>query len=367
VSAADAETGLLTPSVIASYAQPAVRRILYGILAPFFLDVVLLFMLRTTYMVIVIVLLASLSLQAQEDHVSTPFKKPGGDSNAAPGMISKDELVSHGFSFDDRKRPTCKISGSEGTCHVRAFVGGEKDPIDEAAHTCTKLDRASYVGHCVHGNLDGLALVIADGSTKQGKEAFLSYFLDGRIAYPALTSDLTGGANFGVDEKRRSYGCVYFGKWDDSARRCGRFIQIYGPDIFTESNAQKLRDGGFDLTTYRAKFLEFVSSSTQPAGTPQQPNPVPVPPHDLDGMVIQKVPPVYPPEAVKARVQGSVVLAVTIGKDGTISSLRPLSGSALLVDAAIEAVRQWRYKPFTFNGEPVAVDTTITVNFQLNP
>jgi hypothetical protein len=222
----------------------------------FFWDVVKAFMRRATLMVIVVVL-ASLSLQAQ-DHVSNPPKESSSDRDAVPARFSKDELVSHGFSFDDRERPMCEVSGSEGTCHVEAFVWGEKAPSDEAANTCTKLDRASYVGRCVHGNLDGLSLVIADGSTKDAKEAFVSYFVEGRIAYPALTSFLIGDPNFGMSKIGVGYGCVYFGKWDMSPQRCGRFIQIYGADIFTEPNAQKLKDGTFDLNHYRAKFLDFM-------------------------------------------------------------------------------------------------------------
>jgi len=180
------------------------------------------------------------------------------DPDALPRKVSKDDLVSRGFGFDDLERPMCEVTGSEGACHVEAFVAGEKAPSDEAAHTCTKLDKARYIGNCVQGKLEGVSLVIADGSAKQGKEAWLSYFLDGRIAYPALTSYFIGNPNFGVHENAVFYGCVYFGKWDASAQRCGRFTQIYGADIFTESNAQKLREGTFDFSHYRAKFLDFI-------------------------------------------------------------------------------------------------------------
>jgi len=212
---------------------------------------------RTTFLVIVI-LQALLGLQAQNNVSSPPPKESGSDPGAVSAGISKDDLVAHGFKFDGRAPPMCEVSGSEGTCHVEAFVWGEKPPSDEAAHTCTKLDRATYVGHCMHGSLNGVSLVIADGSTKLGKEAFLSYFIDGRIAYPALTSYLIGDLNFGMHDVNYGYGCVYFGKWDQSAKRCSRFTQIYGADIFTESNANKLRDGSFDLSHYRNKFLDFI-------------------------------------------------------------------------------------------------------------
>jgi len=174
------------------------------------------------------------------------------------GTISDDALASNGFSFADQSRPMCKITGPDGPCRVEAFVAGETTKDDKARYTCKKLDRATYVGNCSNGKLEGLSLVIADGSKKLSKEAYISYVHEGRIAYPALTSWLTGNGNFGVEEKRRSYGCVYFGKWDKSSERCALFIQIYGKDLFTDSNAQKLRDGTFELDKYRAEFLDFM-------------------------------------------------------------------------------------------------------------
>jgi protein TonB len=84
------------------------------------------------------------------------------------------------------------------------------------------------------------------------------------------------------------------------------------------------------------------------------------------GMVLHRVQPTYPPLARTARVQGSVVLAAVIGKDGTIQNLHVISGHPLLTQSALEAVKQWRYRPYILNGEPVEVDTQVTVNFTLS-
>jgi protein TonB len=85
------------------------------------------------------------------------------------------------------------------------------------------------------------------------------------------------------------------------------------------------------------------------------------------GMVLRRVQPSYPQMAKIARVQGAVVLAAIIGKDGTIQNLHVVStASPLLNQAAIDAVKQWRYRPYILNGEPVEVDTTVTVNFTLS-
>jgi len=84
-----------------------------------------------------------------------------------------------------------------------------------------------------------------------------------------------------------------------------------------------------------------------------------------EGLLVHQVRPVYPPLARSARIQGSVVLQAVIGKDGAIQNLRLVSGHPMLAPAAIDAVKQWKYKPYFLNGEPVEVDTQITVNFTL--
>jgi protein TonB len=87
--------------------------------------------------------------------------------------------------------------------------------------------------------------------------------------------------------------------------------------------------------------------------------------HMSEGDLIRKVQPAYPALARSARVQGIVVLQAMISKQGTIENLRILTGHPMLAPAAIEAVRQWRYRPYILNGEPVEVETQITVNFAL--
>ncbi len=84
------------------------------------------------------------------------------------------------------------------------------------------------------------------------------------------------------------------------------------------------------------------------------------------GLLIRKIQPLYPPLARQARIQGQVVLQAEISKDGTIQNLRLMSGHPMLAPAAIEAVKQWRYKPYVLNGEPVEVQTEVTVNFTLS-
>jgi periplasmic protein TonB len=85
-----------------------------------------------------------------------------------------------------------------------------------------------------------------------------------------------------------------------------------------------------------------------------------------DGRLIQKIQPAYPTLARAARIEGQVVLAAIISKTGEIQNLVLVSGHPMLVPAAMGAVKQWRYRPYLLNGEPVEVETTITVTFQLS-
>ena len=83
------------------------------------------------------------------------------------------------------------------------------------------------------------------------------------------------------------------------------------------------------------------------------------------GLVIHKVIPNYPPIARTVHLEGTVILQATISKGGTIENLRVVTGPAMLQQAAIDAVAQWRYRPYLLNGQPVEVETTVNVEFKL--
>ena len=86
----------------------------------------------------------------------------------------------------------------------------------------------------------------------------------------------------------------------------------------------------------------------------------------VEANLIHDVTPQYPPEAGRARIEGMVVLLAVIGTDGSVKDVRVESGLPILAQAAIDAVKQWRYKPYMVDGEPVEVDSRITINFTLS-
>jgi TonB family protein len=100
--------------------------------------------------------------------------------------------------------------------------------------------------------------------------------------------------------------------------------------------------------------------------TPASSAPIHVSSHVMQTNIVSKVNPIYPPDAKTAHVQGAVVLDVIISKDGTVQALRVIRGPDELRTSALNAVRQWIFEPYLLNGEPTEVETTITINYQLD-
>lgn len=110
----------------------------------------------------------------------------------------------------------------------------------------------------------------------------------------------------------------------------------------------------------------IVGSGPRPADIAAPPGTIRVGGNVQQMMLVSQTRPAYPPEAKQARIQGKVTLNAIIGKDGHIENLTVVSGHPLLVQAALEAVKDWVYKTTLLNGTPVAVSTTIDVNFTLS-
>ncbi len=83
------------------------------------------------------------------------------------------------------------------------------------------------------------------------------------------------------------------------------------------------------------------------------------------GLLLKRVQPVYPQQALQMRIEGTVQLEANITRDGRISNVKLLKGEGILARAAIDAVKQWKYNPYFLNGEPVEIQTQISVTFKL--
>ena len=200
----------------------------------------------------------------------------------------------------------------------------------------------------------------------------LNFDRPGRLAM-ANSGPNSNGSQFFITEKTFDSGdghYVIFGQCDDAS-----VAVVYAIARVPRNSDDK------PLTPV---VLEKVTIFNQPPPPVPPPPPPPPPPGAMNapmpgaqprriiispgiavGLLVSKVAPVYPIDAKKAGVSGTVVLTAVIGKDGLIQDLQVVSGPDLLQQAALDAVKQWRYRPYLLNGEPVEVDTKINIIFTL--
>jgi protein TonB len=129
-----------------------------------------------------------------------------------------------------------------------------------------------------------------------------------------------------------------------------------GP-LFSMDQGNGLPNGGTGV---------FASRSISRVVRAEPQGPVRISSGVMEGILLAKYPPAYPAIAKAAGVQGTVVLQATISKNGTIENLRVVSGPLMLQQAALDAVKTWRYRPYLLNDDPVEVETTVNVVFAMN-
>lgn len=121
------------------------------------------------------------------------------------------------------------------------------------------------------------------------------------------------------------------------------------------------------VTVNPAQMMPVSAPAVPPVSTQSLSEPVSVSEEAERALLIQSVNPVYPPEALPQKLHGTVVLQATIGRDGSVEDLKLVRGYFVLGKAAIGAVKQWRFQPYTFNGHAAQTQTVITINFSYPP
>jgi protein TonB len=102
---------------------------------------------------------------------------------------------------------------------------------------------------------------------------------------------------------------------------------------------------------------------TQETASAEKPQ-VQVPAEVMQKLLVHRVEPAYPPEARKEKLEGIIALDIVVGRDGSVVSMHPLNGPELLAQAAMDALRWWKFEPYRINGEPAVVETTVAVEFK---
>lgn len=137
------------------------------------------------------------------------------------------------------------------------------------------------------------------------------------------------------------------------------------PDEIARTESATMRRSGAVAGAPPATASSALTSAAAPSALVRPTSPVWIGGNLLQSKLIKKVEPIYPEAAKRARVQGPVVLEVTVSEQGRVEQVKVVQGDPLLSDAAIQAVKQWVYSPILINGKPTAVIAPITLNFTL--
>ena len=179
-----------------------------------------------------------------------------------------------------------------------------------------------------------------------------------------------------IEQTLRSQRMIVVAQGDLEASRIDRLIlvdydteavllELDAPISTLSSASWRLSVGPVPAPPVEPISAEAVAQAASAAAAETLATPIKVPSDVTAASIVTQTTPEYPPEARASHIQGAVVLHATIDKEGKISEVRVLEGDDVLAKAALEAVRQWRYKPMVVDGQPKEVDTTITVTFSL--
>lgn len=235
------------------------------------------------------------------------------------------------------------------------------------------------------------SLLPDNGHARRGLSTLISFTVETAAVALLILAPLLGGVAV-PRFKSTTFDVLPYGRpqappESRSQPRPGRHVQVFSQDALrihepraiprgisaepdnTSPVAEPLGiGGGVPFGDQNLPAILNIPATYAAPSPPAKPAPEPVRlhiSHMEPGALVHQVQPVYPQPAKIARIQGTVQLAAIIARDGTIANLRVLSGSPLLVSAAVDAVRQWRYRPYILNGQAVKVETQISVNFVL--
>lgn len=302
-----------------------------------------------------------------ETEVRVDFHLKPPESTAPSLGTFKDETYSNesfGFEYPlsrDWVRETQALrkrvaaSGQQGTYVLLAAVHIPQRTAPLEADSSFVLSATASAGRNCEQYLDGLADALR--TRKQAKQK-------GTISKLTIAGDdfYRADFDFGESPGHRTFLCTQ------------------SKNYLLEWNMVGLSKGDIESTVSTLNAMHPVPSHTAPAppagilASPNQPSAVRTPQVNrirvssgvTQGLLVKKVPPVYPEQAKYARIQGMVVMSAIISKNGDVTDLEVLEGPIELAVSAVNAVRQWKYRPYLFRGEPVEVDTTITVNYTLS-
>jgi TonB family protein len=219
------------------------------------------------------------------------------------------------------------------------------------------------------GDVDGAITIyrqiVNSSSTPRDVAAQAEY----RLGQALLQKGDLAGAASEFDKLARNYPdyASVVSNLANQARIAATLANVRAPNLTNEQRQKMLQELARSVQTQggTARYNGTAADFAVTAPPPNPPGTIRVGQNVQSANLVNKVPPEYPALAKAAHVQGTVTFNATIGKDGHVENLELVSGPPLLVQSAMNAVRQWVYKPTLLNGEAVSVTTTIEVNYTL--
>jgi peptidyl-prolyl cis-trans isomerase A (cyclophilin A) len=304
--------------------------------------------------------------------------KPAGDLPDAPQATAAAFVHPNGPTVvmdTSMGRITCQFYQRQTPRAVANFIALAEGSIDWIDPTTGKKqhNKPYYDGTTFHRVIPGFMIQGGDPTgTGMGGPGYrfndefdpnLNFDKPGKLAM-ANSGPNTNGGQFFITEQPYEFGNQHY----------TLFGQCDEPSVLVVKAITRVPRDGQDrpLTAVVLKKVTIVREDAPMPPLPGQAPPPGAQPKVVNissgvaqGMLVSKTPPVYPTAARQAGISGTVVLAATIDTDGTVKELHVVSGPDLLQQAALDAVREWRFRPYLLNGHPVEVRTTINIVFSL--
>jgi TonB family protein len=300
------------------------------------------------------------SLLAGAQSPATAVGKPGPEGGTIVSNTYANEFLGFWFPIPDGWDINREIVGAEREGEAKQTAGGGLELLVVDQHTARPFRNRIVVTAL---DTTGMSLTTQEYVSKM---VGVQIARDGRkLVRDSTDVELAGKHFFRADYKQPVPGGALA-----EAFVCTKFNGYFLGWTFVAGSAEELEElvNSLQRLSFRDEPAPLVGIiSSRPPTASARPTRIRVSTRVSESLLIKKIEPEYPDSARQKHVEGSVVLGAVIDKNGDVGQLSIVSGPTLLVPASLEAVRQWKYKPYLLNGEPLAMQTQITVLFLLPP
>jgi TonB family protein len=305
------------------------------------------------YIVVIVFLFPSLA-RAQNSGVTA--SRPGPESGTIVSSTYANEFLGFWFPIPEGWQVNRESIGAEREGAAKRTSGGGLELVVLDQHTARP-----FRNRIVLSALDATGMSV---TTQEYVSKFVGVQVkeDGReLVRDATDVELAGKHFFRADYRQPVSGGAL-----SEAFVCTKLGGYFVGWTFVAGSPQELESlvNSLQRLSFRdeSRVIAGIISSRPPIGA-ARPQRIVVSQRVSESMLIKKIDPEYPDSARREHVEGTVTLGAVIDKNGDVGQLSVVSGPTLLIPAALEAVRQWKYKPYLLNGEPLAMQTHVAVSF----